>query len=105
MPGEKKYIALFCLLTIFVIIIPKELIHSFSGHKDTIDNVQNDNFKNIGITHKHCEMLKFETPIYHNHVKILLLPINFQSIKYIVNLYDEYVFFLNSNSLSRAPPK
>ena len=104
MPGKKKYIALFCLLTISILIVPKELIHSFSGHKDTIDIIQKDNFKQIGKTHRHCEMLKFETPIYHNDVNILLLSVAFQSTKCIVNLYDQYVFFSYSCSLSRAPP-
>ena len=104
MPGKKKYIALFCLLTISVLIVPKELIHSFSGHVDDIDIIQKDNYQHIGITHRHCEMLKFETPIYHNLIKILLLPNDFHSIKYIVNVYDQYIFFSYSYSLSRAPP-
>ncbi len=104
MIGKKNYIALFCLLTISIFIVPKELIHSFAGHKDSVDSFYNDGSSHIEIKHRHCEMLKYETPIYHNDVNILLLSVAFQSTKYIVNFYDQYVFFSYSHSHSRAPP-
>lgn len=104
MSGSKKFIALFCLLTLSVFIVPKEFIHSLYGHKDTIDIIFKDHSKHFEKTHIHCSILKLETPLYHNDGAIYLLEVNFQVKWYIDKIYETYALFLYSLSLSRATP-
>lgn len=48
---------------------PREFIHSFTGHQDTVDhrhlNNHTDHHAAFENEHHHCEFLNFLTPVYH----------------------------------------
>jgi hypothetical protein len=104
MIAVKRYIAFFCLVTIAVFIVPKEFIHSLYGHTDTIDVFQKDNVIQFEKQHRHCEILKYETPLYHNIIAFIALSLTLHTSICITRLYNPYLSRLYSHSRSRAPP-
>jgi hypothetical protein len=104
MHKRKQLIAIFCLLTISAIIAPKEFYHSLEGHKDSIDIIQKGQSSQFGKIHQHCDILNFETPVYHSQVKIFLLSIPFLATRYLDIPLSHYTFDSYSLSFSRAPP-
>ncbi|GAB4132806.1 MAG: hypothetical protein Fur0041_04480 [Bacteroidia bacterium] len=59
-------ITAFLLLPVFgLYLIPEELMHAFSGHKDTHHNeVHVSAESTIENSHIHCVILKTESPVY-----------------------------------------
>lgn len=61
----KKVIAYFLLLVISLVVVPKELIHSFTEHNDTEDRLHfPDAPISIDVEHTHCDFLKINVPLY-----------------------------------------
>lgn len=76
----KKYIALFLLLVIALVLVPKELIHCLSAHSDTEDvRSVPAAASSFETQHQHCEFLKLNVPLYCFDYKYLRisLPIKF----------------------------
>ena len=61
-----KHIAIFLLIVISVFIIPKELVHAFYGHNDTVHAVSHseNGLPAIEKEHQHCDILNFNAPLY-----------------------------------------
>lgn len=61
----KKFIAYFLLLVISLVVVPKELIHSFTEHSDTEDSIHFPNAPiSVDVEHTHCDFLNINVPLY-----------------------------------------
>jgi hypothetical protein len=47
-------------------IVPKEMVHQFYGHTDTVHTFHHSesDLPTVENEHEHCEMLNFNTPLY-----------------------------------------
>jgi hypothetical protein len=99
---RKKIIAWFLLLTISVFIIPKEIIHDFFGHKDTVCYWHKGAF--VEKQHHHCEILKYNTPVNWTPEKFVFQNIQFSQAGILI--YNEIIIYLKNNyhTYLRAPP-
>jgi len=61
-----KHIAIFLLAIISAFIVPKELVHAFYEHNDTIHSIHHseNGLPVIENEHQHCEILSFNVPLY-----------------------------------------
>lgn len=69
----RSYIAIFLLMVISMVVVPKEFIHALYDHEDTPHDICADHHKGIHVepAHHNCELLKFQVfPFYASFVHI-----------------------------------
>jgi hypothetical protein len=74
MQTKKNFISYFFLITFAVLLFPKDLLHDWTGHHDTIDK-HCISHSPLGIEneHTHCDFLKLTAPDFcDNHKQILV---------------------------------
>ena len=98
----KKHIAIFFLVLISLLIVPKEFIHSLTGHEDTICFWHNG--KTLEKPHHHCGILNFNAPLFLV-ASSFQLPVS--SLHFQLHFLNDYSCcfsdFINLSYL-RAPP-
>ena len=66
----RKNISIFLIFVLVFYIVPKEFVHACFDHEDTTDYVASSPDSKapltIGIQHIHCELLNFETDVFHS---------------------------------------
>lgn len=67
----KKITAWLLLLAFVFAITPKEFIHAFSGHEDTVDH-HTDGSITIGSYHTHCQVLQLQVNPFKETDKTIL---------------------------------
>jgi hypothetical protein len=98
----KKYIAALLLLLISLLIVPKEFIHSMSGHKDTSCFFHDGKY--IEKPHHHCSILNFNAALYEQAFGSHKPDFRSQKNIYFVTDYSFYFSDLSNLSSLRAPP-
>lgn len=98
----RKYIAVLFLLLISLFIVPKEFIHSFAGHEDTI--CFSHSGKAFEKQHHHCAILNFNAPLYLKVSGFLFQVSSFKLQVHLINNYLCYFNDLSNLSALRAPP-
>ncbi|MFI5217878.1 MAG: hypothetical protein ACHQNT_00200 [Bacteroidia bacterium] len=101
----KKHIAVFLLFTSSLFIIPKELVHEFSCHADTIDLIHCANSSDaVGNIHHHCDILQvFISPFSDTNSNIDFSAICFITAKYNFSVID-FSFDVFRSLEIRGPP-
>lgn len=101
-----KHIALFLLAVLSAFIVPKELVHEFYEHTDTVHTLEHNetDLPLLESQHQHCEILNFNVPLYFlslNFFKVPILEIGTDLIQQVTE-----IFFAPHIGLSclRAPP-
>jgi hypothetical protein len=101
-----KHIAIFLLAVISAFIVPKELVHAFYDHSDTVHAVSHSDtgLPVVENAHQHCDILNFNVPLYFlslSFFKAAELPFSAEVIQQAATIFFAHHIGLSS---LRAPP-
>lgn len=102
----RKYTALFLLIVLSVFIVPKELLHAFSGHTDTEHHEVLDDPGSVSleVQHQHCALLKLEAPVYIPQLDLLSFASHAITFHYPATDYLHHSSASQGLALLRGPP-
>lgn len=108
----KKYICIFLLLELAVFIVPKEFIHSFYGHTDTVHEEDQhahcmagtQQLPQLDNPHQHCWILTFNAPVYLYKIKIFQFAVSFTQQVFAVTTFKNYCYRYKDLPSLRGPP-
>lgn len=105
-----KYLSYFLLITFSWVILPTHTIHAlFANHQDTDHDFCAKNHSHLGthieIKHTHCDILKFNSPVYDSPALFVLEKIEAVFIAEVKTNCQSAYFNQNYLALpSRGPP-
>ncbi|HEY9258620.1 hypothetical protein [Chitinophaga sp.] len=93
------------LLGVFAInTIPREFIHEFSGHHDTVDAVHQHDGVTISEHHRHCDFLQIGVEPYEPFVTLYIAPVQKVIWVFYPLSIPETTHTTYYNLTPRAPP-
>jgi len=100
----KKYISILLFLTLSIYLFPKELIHDFFGHTDTVDHECNCGYLHFEKKHIHCLILNLTSLPFVLFEKIIDFFTEYTNVEFNFQIPPSvYVWEYNIPAL-RAPP-
>lgn len=101
----RRLVGLFLLAAISVFIFPKELIHEFYHHEDSVDLICSDGCEgHISNEHQHCDVLQLNLPPLYFHVIGFSFPTSDLLCSLSVESCSNYHFASSPFLFFRGPP-
>jgi hypothetical protein len=100
-----KYVAILMLSVMTAYSVPKELLHEFHHHTDTVDiRYKSDATREVGSKHIHCDVFDFNGPVLFYSFQDFNFSEDFIPHNYNPSFTEEYFYHSTFANFKRGPP-
>ncbi|MBA3649835.1 MAG: hypothetical protein H0W62_15050 [Chitinophagales bacterium] len=98
----QNILSAFLIVAFVFAITPKEFIHAFSDHQDTVD--YHTGAISVGTNHIHCQILQLQIQQFRPSDKIALSAVVFLNEAIVVSASNSIKFITEQKVFLRGPP-